>query len=509
MSVIATPPKALTMDEYQEEWKPRGWQIIIIGPTSTWRQEWGAWEAIRDIVQNALDECEYYSSSYDDEGFYIRDTGKGIAVADFLLGPPKLKPDYARGKYGEGMKIAALALLRLGYSVRVETKDRVLWIVFIEQKVNGHIQTLAALWKPNGRTSGTCFHIGGYRGPDFKDRFAVNLSKKAIIAEGPSLLTRPVRRFNQLIQYDFASTGLDTGHSRIYARDIYMRDIDSPYSYNLWSFDMAPDRHGPKNESDLWVDAGRLWCCTTRVEHLQVLLEMVKQPPIIESEESHSLNMSAWEMGIEPVTGKEYAGFVKDNASVWREAWRNVMGDNTVLRTDARWDGMVKHLGYESVSVHPYVRETLSRAITTDKALINASQERLREVEVIPDDRLEYRIRTHLSLARKLASSVFAFSPPSGIHVAVIPAASDRVRTAGMYSTGTEEIYISLEMMARAKTMIDTLIHELAHHRQYRTRGEAEDLTPSHSEAMTYIAAEVVRVITGGGFDELLKEVIW
>jgi hypothetical protein len=78
-----------------------------------------------------------------------------------------------------------------------------------------------------------------------------------------------------------------------------------------------------------------------------------------------------------------------------------------------------------------------------------------------------------------------------------------------MYSTATEEIYISLEMMARAKTMIDTLVHELAHHRQYRTRGEAEDLTPSHSEAMTYIAAEVVRVITGGGFDELLKEVIW
>ncbi len=109
MAVVTKPPIVLTMDDYERDWKPHGWQLIIIGPTSTWRQDWGEWEAIRDIVQNALDECEHYTWGYDGEGLYIRDAGKGIAVADFLLGPPKLKPDYARGKYGEGMKIAALA----------------------------------------------------------------------------------------------------------------------------------------------------------------------------------------------------------------------------------------------------------------------------------------------------------------------------------------------------------------------------------------------------------------
>ena len=114
MEAAVKPPVVLTPEEYERDWKPQGWQLIIIGPTSTWRQEWGEWEAIRDIVQNALDECEHYSWSYDNEGLYIRDNGKGIAVADFLLGPPKLKPDYARGKYGEGMKIAALAMLRKG-----------------------------------------------------------------------------------------------------------------------------------------------------------------------------------------------------------------------------------------------------------------------------------------------------------------------------------------------------------------------------------------------------------
>jgi len=481
MTVIATPPKVLTMDEYEAEWKPQGWQIIIIGPTSTWRQEWGEWEAIRDIVQNALDECEYYTYGYDGEGLYIRD---------------------------------ALALLRLGYSVRVETGGRVLWIVFLEQKVNGHAQTLAALWKPNGRRHGTSFHA-------FEDRFAVNVPRKSIIAEGPSLLSQPIRRFNQLIQHKLPPAEKDfpemvqavgatfTGQSRLYARDIYMREINSPYSYNLWSFDMAPDRHGPKNEPDLWVDVGRLWSCVTKVEHLQVFLKMVRQPPVIETEESHNANMGSWDMGREPVTGKDYADFVRENAAVWREAWRKAIGENAVIRTDARWDGMVKHLGYESVSLQSYVRDTLARAINTDRELIKASQERLREVEVIPDDKLETRYRAHLNLARAITRKVFTYSPPSGVHAAVIPPASDRVRTAGMYSTAVGEVYISLEMMGRARSMIDTLVHELAHHRQYRTTGEAADLTPAHAESMTYIAAEVVRIIAGGDLDDLLEEVVW
>ena len=513
MAITTAPPQVLTMDEYRSEWEPKGWQLIIIGPTSTWRQDWGEWEAIRDIVQNALDECEYYTWGYDDEGLYIRDVGKGVAVSDFLLGPPKLKPDYARGKFGEGMKIAALALIRMGYPVRVETVGRELWVIFIEQKVNGRAETLAALWKPNGRRAGTVFHIVGYRGSAFEGRFATNLPRKSIIAEGPSLLHEPIRRFNQLIRHEFAVTAPSgwyekgAGASRIFARDIYMRDISSSYSYNLWSLDMAPDRHAPKNEPDLWVDIGRLWSCVTKLEHLQVFLQMVKEPPLLESDESRQVNMGSWDMGREPVTGRDYADFVRENASVWREAWRKVMGENAVIRTSDRMDGMVKHLGYQSVSVSWSVKDTLGRAITTDTEIVRTSQERLREVEVIPDEKLERRHLAHLKLARAIAAKVFYTPPP--VHVAVIPPASDRVRTAGMYSTSTGEVYISLEMMERGRSMIDTLVHELAHHRQYRTMGEAEDLTPAHAESMTNVAAKVVEEVAKGTLDDLLREVTW
>ncbi len=497
MAVTTAPPKLLSMEEYHNRWQPEGWQLIIIGPTSTWRQDWGEWEAIRDIVQNALDEAEAYRFGYDSQGLWIADRGRGVAVADFLLGPPKLKPDYARGKFGEGMKIAALALIRKGYPVYVQTIGRELWILFLEQKVDGSAETLAALWRSHGAKAGTKFHIIGYTGTAFRDRFAVNLPRSAIIAEGPSPLTKPIRRFNQLIQYKFA----ESETSRIFARDIYMRDIKSEFSYNLWGFDMTPDRQGPKNETAMWNDIGRLWCCVTRVDLLEKFLRMVGEPPQVTSGESHNIQMGTSAMGTEPVTGKSYAGFIKENASAWRLAWQHVFGDNVVIRTEDRWDGTVKHLGYESVALQWMVKDALATAITTDADLIRASQERLREAQVIPDTRLTSRQRAHLRLARAIAN--WPGNPVAGVYAAIIPPASDRARTAGLYNRTTQEIYIASDQLERGRSTIDTLIHELAHH------FDGEDLEEAHSQEMTRVAARVVQLTAERAFDELMKEAVW
>ena len=501
MVVTTAPPKVLSMEEYRQVWQPQGWELITIGPTSTWRQDWGEWEAIRDIVQNALDEAESYRWGYDDKGLWIADRGRGVAVADFLLGPPKLKPDYARGRFGEGMKIAALALLRMGYSVHVETVGREIWVVFLQQKVNGSAETLAAMWRPNGIRVGTRFHIIGYFGFAFEDRFAVNLPRKAVLAEGPSQLTEPLRRFNQLLSPAYTTS------PRIYARDIYMRDVQSLYSYNLWSFEMALDRHAPKNEGDMWVDVGRLWCCVTDIDLLRDFLRMVHYPPVVATDESHNVSMGEWAMGKEPVTGKKYSEFVKENARVWRNAWALNFGEDAVIRTSDRWDNMVRHLGYTPHSVTWNVRDTLTKAITTDQDIIKASAERLREAEVVPDNRLSPRQLAHLRLARAIVDEVTPYVVgrlPSAVHAAIIPPASDRVRTAGMYSRTTGEIYIGLDQLERGSTTVDTVVHELAHH----TSG-AEDLEEAHSAHMTRIAATVVELTHRGKFDSLMGDVIW
>ncbi|MDP3064130.1 MAG: hypothetical protein Q8O40_13110, partial [Chloroflexota bacterium] len=323
--VAAAPPVALTMEEVRSQWEPQGWRLLVIGPTATWRTEWGEWEAIRDIVQNALDETEAYSWGVDAQGLWIRDTGKGIGVANFLLGPPVLKSAHARGRFGEGMKIAALALLRKGYRVKVETAGREVWLLFLRVKLDSMADQLAALWRPNGHAGGTVFRIIGYFGDSFADRFAVNIPRDQILHQGPSPLTQPVQRFNQLIA---------SPPGRIYARDIYMRDIKSPFSYNLWGFDLAPDRHGAKNESDLWTDVGRLWATVTRVDLLERFLGIVKEPPDEEADEGRFIGMGNYDMGQDPVSKKNYWHLIKEHQDAWREAWRRKMGENVVLRTD-------------------------------------------------------------------------------------------------------------------------------------------------------------------------------
>ncbi len=194
--------------------------------------------------------------------------------------------------------------------------------------------------------------------------------------------------------------------------------------------------------------------------------------------------------------------------NVLQTAWRNVFGDNAVIRTTDRWDNMIKHLGYISVDMPQSVRDTLSTAITTDKQLIQESQEALRKTKVVPDYKLTARALTHLKLARAIA---LPFGVKS-VQGAVILPASDRTRTAGYYDHVMEEIVLHLETLENARRTVDAVIHELGHHKAYKDKGDiklAEDLQPAHSEAMTYVAARVVEYTIAKRFDEELKEAVW
>ena len=516
-NIPQTTPISITADEFQLLWKPAGWNLLIIGPTSTWRQEWGEWEAIRDIVQNCLDETESYESGFDREGLWIADQGKGVAVADFLLGPPRLKADYARGKYGEGMKIAALSMIRSGFPTHIDTFDKEAWMVFLEQETGNHMKakSLSALWRPQPDKYfrwGTKFHFIGYNGPDYKWRFAVNIPREATLVWAPTTLESPLKRYNQLIEFafpdDVGGGTLSVGEkdSRIFARDIYMRSINSVFSYNLWGFDLAPDRYAPKSEEDLWMDMGRTWAYCDNPRLLDIFFQMVKLPAILHTDESNSLAMDNYRLGRPAGQDKSYLDTMRDNAHLWYAAFKRQYGEGAVLRTSERWDNIVKHLGYTPVSVSWAVESAIGQVVLTDSQLIDQSQERLREVEITPDNQLTDIQMASLELARAIARKRAGGVKTLGVHAALIPPASDRARTAGMYSTITKEIYINLDQLEHGRRTIDTVIHELAHH-----RSRAEDLEEGHARDMTNLAGQVVEDTAKGIYDEYLRNLsfIW
>jgi hypothetical protein len=187
---------------------------------------------------------------------------------------------------------------------------------------------------------------------------------------------------------------------------------------------------------------------------------------------------------------------------MWRAAWKHEMGPTAILRTNARWDTTVRHLGYEPVGVSWGVQSALGQVIRTDTQLVQESQDRLREAEIIPDGRLDPRQLGNLELARAMARSLYA--EVRGLHAAMIPPASDRMRTAGMYGRRTQEIFIAVDQLDRARDTVDVVIHELAHH----TSG-AEDGEEAHNSAMTKVAAYVVERTAKGDYDVALENAYW
>ena len=178
--------------------------------------------------------------------------------------------------------------------------------------------------------------------------------------------------------------------------------------------------------------------------------------------------------------------------------------EGSVIRTSENHDKAVEHLGYHSVSLSDEEIASLETKAPTDIEIINESQKRLRETKVIPDDQLNPLHLAHLNLARAIAKGVDCL-PPGGIHAAVIPPASDRVRTAGLYGTKTGALYLSIDMLSKGRDAFDTLVHELGHHRQFTGSGEAEDSTPRHAEAMKNIADKLVQGLNSGEYDKLLE----
>ena len=150
------------------------------------------------------------------------------------------------------------------------------------------------------------------------------------------------------------------------------------------------------------------------------------------------------------------------------------------------YDNAVRHLGY-----NPKILSENEKM-----RLLQESQRRLAGLSVLTDNSLRPQQLASLNLARAIAGP--------RVYAANIPPASNKVRTAGMYSRSSGKIFISPDQLEHGSSTLDTIIHELAHH-----TGGAGDLEEAHKRAMAEVADNVVQYAHAGRFDELMREVTW
>ena len=80
-------------------------------------ESWGEQEAVRELIQNALDHGDW-SFKISGDNLHICSRGAVLSKSSLLLGYSD-KKEGSIGKFGEGYKLALLVLTRLGYKVKI------------------------------------------------------------------------------------------------------------------------------------------------------------------------------------------------------------------------------------------------------------------------------------------------------------------------------------------------------------------------------------------------------
>lgn len=90
-------------------------------------RQWGVAEAVRELIQNAIDSPAEFQWAFGESSLSITSLGVRLSASDLVLGnTSKADDDEKIGSFGEGFKIALLVLTRLGLSVEVVNGD-VIW----------------------------------------------------------------------------------------------------------------------------------------------------------------------------------------------------------------------------------------------------------------------------------------------------------------------------------------------------------------------------------------------
>lgn len=94
--------------------------------TKDYVSDWGPWDAVREIIQNAKDEQELNGSemtvTHDGIWLNVRNIGAELDRSALLIGKTSKKGiEHARGQFGEGLDLAFLVLARSGIEVICRT----------------------------------------------------------------------------------------------------------------------------------------------------------------------------------------------------------------------------------------------------------------------------------------------------------------------------------------------------------------------------------------------------
>ena len=274
-------------------------------------RHWGMNEAIRELIQNAIDSESPFEWTFTNDRLRIRSKHSKLEPATLLLGTTTKAEDGSKiGSFGEGYKIAMLVLTRAGYKVVIHNGD-VTWSPEFRLNKKFGAETLHII-ETQGSSSnqGVTFEVNGLTHSDIEE-----------IKESCLWMQDTIGEFKSTYYGDI----LIEQPGKLYVGGLFICKTEMDYGYDVKPEYLKLERDRQTVDSfDLRILTKDMWFETEEYDKIAKLME----------DDIHDLSLADWNT---PELVKEacYQRFVEENPGY------SLVSSNTELKEMVE-DGMTK-----------------------------------------------------------------------------------------------------------------------------------------------------------------------
>ena len=223
-------------------------------------ENWTVRDAIREIIQNAIDTGTDLTFEESGDFQVICDNGIGVHLSDFILGKTSKRDTDAIGQFGEGMKIGCLVFAREGRQVHIQSlgKNYVFSLQF-DERWQSELLTIDIT--DSGETrSGTQIYL---QCSDEELEEARNLFLKF----SPATIIESRIRDGEYYRYQIMDAP-----GTVWVNGLKVTEVDSVYGYNFFDKDLVNRDRSAINQSSIREAIATALTCTKTKEIMETLL---------------------------------------------------------------------------------------------------------------------------------------------------------------------------------------------------------------------------------------------
>lgn len=222
-------------------------------------RHWGLTEAIRELIQNAIDSDSPFEYAFMGDTLSITSRYTTLDAKSLILGSTSKSDDPDKiGSFGEGYKLALLVLTRLNYGISVLNGD-VLWTPSFEHSDLYDSEILRISEQPVGGNQGLTFLISGLHHEDS------NRIRETCLFMQPPMTDVIGTKYGSILPSR-------AGYLYVGGLMVTTTDLDYGYDVNPQHLKLERDRQTVADWDLLWLTKN-MWLDTQRWAELANLME--------------------------------------------------------------------------------------------------------------------------------------------------------------------------------------------------------------------------------------------